>query len=65
MDRKVDALLAHRSQWRSTMSIDGSDAGGRDRQHARFVTGLHDEARTTGLRAGLRAAEAFARINEL
>ena len=65
VDRKVDALLAHRSQWRSTMGIDDSDAGGRDQQRARFVSGLHDEARTTGLRAGLRAAEAFARINDL
>jgi LmbE family N-acetylglucosaminyl deacetylase len=65
VDRKVDALLAHRTQWRSTMGIDDDDAGQREEQRARFVRGLHDEARTTGLRAGLRAAEAFARIDDL
>ncbi len=61
--RKTDALLAHRSQWRSTMGIDDTDAEQRDAQRAAFVAGVHDEARTAGLRAGLRAAEAFARID--
>ena len=42
-----------------------ADPGQRDAQRARFVAGLHDEARTHGLRAGLRAAEVFARIDEL
>jgi LmbE family N-acetylglucosaminyl deacetylase len=65
VDRKVDALLAHRSQWRSTMAIDEADPGHRDDQRGAFVESLHTEARTTGLRAGLRAAEAFARIDEL
>lgn len=65
VDRKVDALLAHRSQWRSTMAIDESDTGRREAQRATFVASLHDEARTNGLRAGLRAAEAFARIDDL
>ena len=65
IDRKVEALLAHRSQWRSTMAIDEADTGQRDEQRAAFVGGLHVEARTNGLRAGLRAAEAFARIDEL
>jgi LmbE family N-acetylglucosaminyl deacetylase len=65
VDRKVDALLAHRSQWRSTMAIDEADAGRREHQRAEFVAGLHDEARTHGLRAGVRAAEVFARIDEL
>jgi LmbE family N-acetylglucosaminyl deacetylase len=62
--RKVDALLAHRSQWRSTMAIDDDERRGAD-QRASFIAGLHDEARVTGLRAGVRAAEAFARIDEL
>jgi LmbE family N-acetylglucosaminyl deacetylase len=65
VDRKVDALLAHRSQWRSTMAIDEADPGHRDDQRTAFVERLHTGARTTGLRAGVRAAEAFARIDEL
>jgi LmbE family N-acetylglucosaminyl deacetylase len=65
VDRKADALLAHRSQWRSTMRIDATDADGRDAQRAAFVAGLHDEARIHGLRAGVRAAEVFSRIDEL
>jgi LmbE family N-acetylglucosaminyl deacetylase len=61
VDRKVEALLAHRSQWQSTMAIDDAP----DEQRAAFAAGLHAEARTHGLRAGLRAAEAFARIDDL
>jgi LmbE family N-acetylglucosaminyl deacetylase len=61
VDHKVHALLAHRSQWQSTMGIhDDLDA-----QRGAFARALHDEARTHGLRAGLRAAEAFARIDDL
>jgi LmbE family N-acetylglucosaminyl deacetylase len=59
--RKVDALLAHRSQWRSTMGIDERP----DEQRAAFVDRLHTEARVNGLRGGCRAAEAFARIDNL
>ena len=65
VERKVDALLAHRSQWRSTMAIDEADPSRSAGQRAAFVEGLHVEAATTGLRAGLRAAEAFARIDQL
>jgi LmbE family N-acetylglucosaminyl deacetylase len=65
VDRKVDALLAHRSQWRSTMNIDEHDGDRGDAQRAAFAAALHDEARAAGLRAGLRAAEAFARLDEL
>jgi LmbE family N-acetylglucosaminyl deacetylase len=65
VDRKADALLAHRSQWRSTMAIDDAGTDEHDAQRAKFVAGLHDEARIHGLRAGLRAAEAFARIDDL
>ena len=65
LDRKVDALLAHRSQYRSTMAINEADTRQREQQRAVFVAGLHEEARTHGLRAGLRAAEPFARIDEL
>jgi LmbE family N-acetylglucosaminyl deacetylase len=65
IDRKIDALLAHRSQWRSTMAIDESDPARREQQRAAFVAHMHDEARINGLRAGLRAAEAFARVDDL
>jgi len=65
IDRKADALLAHRSQWRSTMDIDDADERRASGQRAAFVGGLHEKARTHGLRAGLRAAEPFARIDDL
>jgi len=61
VERKIDALLAHRSQWRSTMAIDDDP----DRQRAVFAAKLHAQARAEGLRAGLRAGESFARIDDL
>jgi LmbE family N-acetylglucosaminyl deacetylase len=61
VDRKVEALLAHRSQWRSTMAIDDQP----DDQRLAFAQKLLAEARAAGIRAGLRAAEAFARIDDL
>jgi LmbE family N-acetylglucosaminyl deacetylase len=61
VDRKIDALLAHRSQWRSTMAIDERP----DDERAVFAAKLRAEARADGLRAGLRAAESFARIDDL
>ncbi len=65
LGRKVDALLAHRSQWRSTMAIDDADEHAAAGQRAAFVGGLHDVARIAGLRAGVRAGEAFVRIDSL
>jgi LmbE family N-acetylglucosaminyl deacetylase len=61
VDRKVDALLAHRSQWLSTMGIDGHAQSELDA----FAAQQHAEARAHGIRAGLRAAEAFARLTDL
>ncbi len=61
VDRKIDALLAHRSQWRSTMAIDEQP----DDQRRAFAAKLHAAARSEGLRAGLRAGESFARIDSL
>jgi len=61
VDRKIDALLAHRSQWRTTMAIDERP----DDQRCAFGAKLHAEARAEGLRAGLRVAESFARIDDL
>jgi LmbE family N-acetylglucosaminyl deacetylase len=61
VDRKIDALLAHRSQWRSTMAI----SDGTHDERVAFAERLQAEARGDGLRAGLRAAEAFSRIDDL
>ena len=61
VDAKVRALLAHRSQWRSTMDI---GEGGRHTPES-FAQSRHAIARAAGLRAGLRAAEAFARLDDL
>jgi LmbE family N-acetylglucosaminyl deacetylase len=61
VDRKVEALLAHRSQWRSTMAIDDRP----DDQRLAFTQKLLAEARAAGIRAGLRAGEAFARNDNL
>ncbi len=67
VERKVTALLAHRSQWHSTMGIDVTlaDAARVEEQRLAFVATQRDDARVAGLRAGLRAAEAFARIDDL
>jgi LmbE family N-acetylglucosaminyl deacetylase len=61
VDRKIAALLCHRSQWRSTMGI----ADHVELQTAAFARAISDAARADGLRAGLRAGEAFARIDDL
>ena len=61
MDRKVEALLRHRSQWRSTMGIDDRP----EEQHAAFVNRLHATAQYEGLRAGVRAGESFRTITNL
>lgn len=61
-DAKVDALLAHRSQWRSTHGIDDpSDTTQIDRFRRRIV----DELAAAGAPAGVRHGEAFAAIHEI
>jgi LmbE family N-acetylglucosaminyl deacetylase len=62
MEAKVAALLAHRSQWRSTMDID--DAGSEE-QVARFRDRMADRARDQGALAGLAAGECFKRLAKL
>lgn len=59
--RKVDALLRHRSQWQSTMGIHDDP----ERDLAAFREKLEHGARAAGLHAGLRAGEAFARMDDL
>ena len=61
-DRKIDALLAHRSQWRSTMGIDDTV----DVQTAAFAQRIRNEADAGGRQLGLSTpAELFKRIDEL
>lgn len=64
VDRKVAALLEHRSQWRSTMGIDASspDAGDQERDFARRIT---DEARSAGDLVGREQGEAFKLLSDL
>jgi LmbE family N-acetylglucosaminyl deacetylase len=61
IDRKTEALLRHRSQWRSTMGIDDRP----EAQQAAFAREQHDLAQAAGIRAGVRAGEAFRRIDDL
>ena len=59
---KIAALLAHRSQWRSTMGIDGPRA---EAQRAAFEARLRREVEELGRIVGAPAAEAFKRIDEV
>jgi LmbE family N-acetylglucosaminyl deacetylase len=61
VDRKTEALLQHRSQWRSTMGIDDRP----EEQQAAFAREQRDVAQAAGVRAGVRAGEAFRRIDDL
>lgn len=55
---KIEALLAHASQWRSTMAIDDL---ARDR--AAFEERVRGDAREAGTGAGLPFAESFRRLD--
>jgi LmbE family N-acetylglucosaminyl deacetylase len=44
---KIEALLAHKSQWRSTMGID-QDSAAHEEQKAAFEDRIREEARTVG-----------------
>jgi LmbE family N-acetylglucosaminyl deacetylase len=62
--RKLDALLAHRSQYRSTMRF--TDATGEDATEVvAFASRLRDRHRETGASAGLASAEAFRALRDL
>jgi hypothetical protein len=63
--RKIDALLAHRSQWRSTMEIDelSPDA---DAQRTAFADRVIGELRDRGMELrGAGAYEGFKRLTDL
>jgi LmbE family N-acetylglucosaminyl deacetylase len=61
LDRKLAALLAHRSQWQSTMAIDAD----REAEERAFETRIRERATEAGATAGLALAEAFKRIDRL
>jgi LmbE family N-acetylglucosaminyl deacetylase len=56
VEAKVEALLAHESQFETTMVIDADDDGS---QAAAFRRRIADAARVAGRRGGVPAAEAF------
>jgi LmbE family N-acetylglucosaminyl deacetylase len=60
IDAKVAALLEHRSQWRSTMTID-DDGVGRDE----FAKRVLDTATRAAEHNGLVVAEVFKRLDDL
>ena len=60
IDAKIASLLAHRSQWRSTMSIE-PDGRGRDE----FAAHVRDVAQRRAEGSTLVAAESFKRIDDL
>ena len=62
--RKLDALLAHRSQFRSTMHL--TDLAGADSEEmVAFVARLNAHHAGAGAKAGLPAAEAFKVLRDL
>jgi LmbE family N-acetylglucosaminyl deacetylase len=61
LDAKLAALLAHRSQWLSTMGIDADRAAEGDA----FETRVRQRAAEAGAAAGLPIGEAFKRIDRL
>jgi LmbE family N-acetylglucosaminyl deacetylase len=60
IEAKIESLLAHRSQWRSTMHI-GDDGSGR----VEFETEVRDTARRAAAGSDLSAAEAFKLLHDL
>ena len=61
-DRKIDALLEHRSQHRSTMGIEAGDTG--DQLEA-FRQRIREEPAEVGAGAGVTHAEEFKLIDDL
>ncbi len=59
---KVNALLAHESQFESTHGISAGDDGS---ETAAFSAGIFKECHTAGIRAGVSHAEAFKRVENV
>jgi LmbE family N-acetylglucosaminyl deacetylase len=60
IETKIESLLAHRSQWRSTMGIEDDGSG-----HDAFASRVRETAERAALTSDLVAAEAFKRIDDL
>jgi LmbE family N-acetylglucosaminyl deacetylase len=60
--KKAEALLAHRSQWRSTMGIADPDD---ETQIERFRLWVLDHLKTSGLPRHVAQGEGFKRVNDL
>jgi LmbE family N-acetylglucosaminyl deacetylase len=68
LETKLAALLAHRSQHRSTMGIDGTvttDGDGRPEELAAFRAVVEAQLAAHGGLAGLSAGEAFRRLTDI
>lgn len=65
LEAKIDALLAHRSQFVTTHGIDADDDGRQADQFARRVRAHSAAVGAAGGSPGAVAAEAFTRIDEL
>jgi LmbE family N-acetylglucosaminyl deacetylase len=63
---KVNALLAHRSQWRSTMNINAASAN-EEQEKSAFAARIADQARVDGalVPENVGLAEAFHKLNDL
>lgn len=65
LDRKIDALLRHVSQWRSTMAIDAA-APSAEKQREMFADRIRSEAADAGAMLNVgEPAEIFKRLDEL
>jgi len=64
-EAKLTALLAHASQYRSTMAVELDDPGGGADSLARFRERLERQLATHGALAGLAAGEAFRLLADL
>jgi LmbE family N-acetylglucosaminyl deacetylase len=66
IDRKADALLAHESQFETTMRIgDAKNSDERRAFHQRIETAAREAAQEAGNPAGIEAGEVFAAIRRL
>jgi LmbE family N-acetylglucosaminyl deacetylase len=64
LDAKIKALLAHKTQWHSTMGID-PNAPDAETQRTAFEARIKEDARAAGKETGIDFAEAFKRIQPL
>lgn len=64
VDVKITALLEHRSQLRTTMQVSAADSS-RDAEIAAFSARVRERCASAGTSAGLAAAEAFKRMDDV